>query len=135
MLTFLFAFGVVKAITNLVAGTWADRVGRKRVLIVGWLVGVPVPLLLMWAPSSRQPIVEVVHETRLAAGGQRALADAREGEHLAHGRTPFVVAGLVRRVRERLAHEERGRAETEADEREPEEERRGAEPPSARSCR
>jgi MFS family permease len=50
-LTFLLAFGVVKAITNLIAGRWADRSGRKRVLIAGWLVGVPVPLLLIWAPS------------------------------------------------------------------------------------
>jgi MFS family permease len=50
-LTFIVAFGVVKAITNLVAGTLADRVGRKPLLVVGWLAGVPVPLLLIWAPS------------------------------------------------------------------------------------
>lgn len=51
VLTFLLAFGLVKAITNLVAGHWADRVGRKPVLIAGWLAGIPVPLILMWAPS------------------------------------------------------------------------------------
>jgi MFS family permease len=51
VLTFLLAFGLVKAVTNLIAGAWADRVGRKRVLVTGWLFGIPVPLLLIWAPS------------------------------------------------------------------------------------
>jgi MFS family permease len=50
-LTFIVAFGAVKALTNLVAGALADRVGRKPVLVAGWLVGIPVPLLLMWAPT------------------------------------------------------------------------------------
>lgn len=53
--TFIFsyvvAFGVTKAAANYVAGTWSDRYGRKPVLIVGWLFAVPVPLLLIWAPS------------------------------------------------------------------------------------
>lgn len=51
LLTFLVAFGVVKAVTNLVAGALADRLGRRPILIAGWLAGLPVPLLLMWAPS------------------------------------------------------------------------------------
>ena len=50
-LTFIVAFGVVKAATNFVAGTLSDRFGRKPVLVAGWLVGLPVPLLIMWAPS------------------------------------------------------------------------------------
>ena len=50
-LTFIVAFGVVKSITNFAAGTLADRVGRKPLLVAGWLAGVPVPLLLIWAPS------------------------------------------------------------------------------------
>jgi MFS family permease len=50
-LTYILAFGVAKAVTNYAAGTWSDRYGRKPVLIVGWLVAVPVPLLLIWAPS------------------------------------------------------------------------------------
>ena len=50
-LTFIAAFGIVKAATNFFAGTLSDRFGRKPVLVAGWLVGVPVPLLLMWAPT------------------------------------------------------------------------------------
>ena len=50
-LTFIAAFGVVKAATNFFAGTLSDRFGRKPVLVVGWLVGIPVPLLLIWAPT------------------------------------------------------------------------------------
>ena len=51
VLSFLISFGVVKAAANLFAGRLADRVGRKRILVAGWLVGLPVPFLLMWAPS------------------------------------------------------------------------------------
>ena len=50
-LTFILVFGVAKAATNYFAGTWADRYGRKPVLVAGWLVAVPVPLLLIWAPT------------------------------------------------------------------------------------
>lgn len=50
-LTFIVAFGVVKAATNLVAGTLSDRWGRKPLLLAGWLIGLPVPLLLIWAPA------------------------------------------------------------------------------------
>ena len=50
-LTFIVAFGAVKAVTNFFAGTLSDRFGRRPVLVAGWLVGVPVPLLLIWAPS------------------------------------------------------------------------------------
>ncbi|CAN5458722.1 MFS transporter [soil metagenome] len=50
-LTFLVAFGVTKAVTNLVAGYLADRYGRKPVLVAGWLLAAPVPLLIIWAPS------------------------------------------------------------------------------------
>jgi MFS family permease len=50
-LTFIAAFGVVKAITNFFAGALSDRIGRKPVLVGGWLVGLPVPLVLIWAPN------------------------------------------------------------------------------------
>src|SRR5213078_1527160 len=51
LLTYVLAFGITKAATNYFAGTWSDRFGRKPVLIVGWLIALPVPLLLIWAPS------------------------------------------------------------------------------------
>jgi len=50
-LTFILAFGAVKAVTNFFAGALSDRVGRKPILVAGWLVGLPVPLLIIWAPS------------------------------------------------------------------------------------
>jgi MFS family permease len=50
-LTYVVAFGLAKAATNLLAGTLADRHGRKPVLVAGWLAGLPVPLLIIWAPS------------------------------------------------------------------------------------
>jgi MFS family permease len=49
--TFIVAFGATKALTNLATGALTDRIGRKPVLVAGWLIGAPVPLLLMWAPS------------------------------------------------------------------------------------
>lgn len=50
-LTFILVFGLAKAATNYFAGTWMDRFGRKPVLVAGWVLAVPVPLLLIWAPS------------------------------------------------------------------------------------
>jgi MFS family permease len=50
-LTYIVAFGLTKAGTNFLAGSLADRYGRKPVLVAGWLAGLPVPLLLIWAPS------------------------------------------------------------------------------------
>jgi MFS family permease len=50
-LTYIVAFGLTKAATNFLAGTLADRYGRKPVLVIGWLVGLPVPLLIIWAPT------------------------------------------------------------------------------------
>jgi len=51
VLSFLVSFGLVKAVANLLAGTLADRVGRRSILIAGWLAGLPVPFLIMAAPS------------------------------------------------------------------------------------
>jgi MFS family permease len=51
VLSFIVTFGFVKAGTNFFAGRLGDLIGRKRVLLVGWLFAIPVPLLVMWAPS------------------------------------------------------------------------------------
>ena len=50
-LSFILVFGVAKAATNYFAGTWSDRFGRKPVLVAGWMIAFPVPLMLIWAPS------------------------------------------------------------------------------------
>ncbi|MGH8926370.1 MAG: MFS transporter [Acidimicrobiia bacterium] len=50
-MTFIVAFGLMKAISNLFAGTLSDKFGRKPILVAGWLAGLPVPLLLIWAPT------------------------------------------------------------------------------------
>src|ERR671932_2593166 len=51
ILSFIVTFGVVKALANLFAGRMSDRIGRKRILVAGWLIGVPVPFLVMLGPS------------------------------------------------------------------------------------
>src|SRR6476620_1253501 len=51
VVSFIVSFGVVKALANLVSGQLADAWGRKHVLVLGWLVGLPVPFMIMWAPS------------------------------------------------------------------------------------
>ena len=51
ILSFVVAFGIAKALANLAAGGLADRVGRKRLLVIGWLLALPVPLLIALAPS------------------------------------------------------------------------------------
>jgi MFS family permease len=51
VLSFLISFGLVKAVANLFAGGLGDRWGRKRILVAGWLVGLPVPLIIMFAPN------------------------------------------------------------------------------------
>jgi MFS family permease len=51
VVSFIVSFGVVKALANLVSGQLADAWGRKHVLVLGWLVGLPVPFMIVWAPS------------------------------------------------------------------------------------
>ena len=51
VLSFIVTFGATKALANLFAGQMSDQIGRKQILVAGWIVGLPVPLLIMLAPS------------------------------------------------------------------------------------
>ena len=51
ILSFIVVFGVSKAITNYYTGTLANRLGRKNLLIIGWLFALPVPIMLIYASS------------------------------------------------------------------------------------
>ena len=72
ILSFLVSFGIVKALANLFAGFWSDRLGRKSILVAGWLVGLPVPCCscsrqlglggLRQRSARRQPGAVLVHD-------------------------------------------------------------------------
>ncbi len=51
ILSFIIVFGIVKAITNYYTGTLANRFGRKNLLVTGWIIGIPIPFMLMFAPT------------------------------------------------------------------------------------
>jgi MFS family permease len=51
ILSFIIVFGIVKAISNYFAGAFANKIGRKNLLVLGWIFGLPVPFMLMFAPS------------------------------------------------------------------------------------
>jgi MFS family permease len=51
VVSFIVSFGVIKALANLVSGHLADVWGRKSMLVLGWLIGLPVPFMIAWAPS------------------------------------------------------------------------------------
>ena len=51
VLSFIVSFGVIKAVANLVSGHFADIYGRKHMLVLGWLIGLPVPFMIGWAPN------------------------------------------------------------------------------------
>src|SRR5688572_3815709 len=51
ILSFIIVFGIVKAITNYYTGTLANKFGRRKLLIAGWVIGIPIPFMLMFAPS------------------------------------------------------------------------------------
>jgi MFS family permease len=51
LLTFIAAFGSSKALANYFSGRWANRWGRKNILLLGWVLALPVPLMLIYAPS------------------------------------------------------------------------------------
>ena len=49
--SFVLSFGLVKGALNFVAGSLSDQIGRKRVMLAGWLAGLPIPLLIFFAPN------------------------------------------------------------------------------------
>ena len=49
--SFVVSFGIVKAVLNLYSGKWADSYGRKPILILGWLSALPIPFILIFAPT------------------------------------------------------------------------------------
>lgn len=51
ILSFIIVFGIVKAVTNYFTGAWANKLGRKNLLVIGWLIGLPVPFILMFAAN------------------------------------------------------------------------------------
>lgn len=51
VVSFIATFGLAKAGSNLLVGPIAQRFTRRRILIAGWMIGIPVPLLLIWAPA------------------------------------------------------------------------------------
>jgi MFS family permease len=51
VVSFIVSFGVVKALANLLSGHFADVYGRKHMLVLGWLIGLPVPFMIAWGPS------------------------------------------------------------------------------------
>ncbi|MDT0686466.1 MFS transporter [Autumnicola psychrophila] len=51
ILSFIIVFGILKAISNYYAGTLANKFGRKKLLILGWIFAIPIPFILMYAPN------------------------------------------------------------------------------------
>ena len=51
ILSFIASFGAVKAVSNLLAGRFSDQIGRKRILVLGWVIGLPIPFIIIWAPA------------------------------------------------------------------------------------
>lgn len=51
ILSFIIVFGIVKAITNYYTGALANKYGRKTLLVAGWIIGIPIPFILMFAPD------------------------------------------------------------------------------------
>lgn len=110
--SFIATFGVVKAFSNLLSGTLADRFGRKKVLLTGWAVGVPVPFMIMLAPSWEWIVaanvllgvnqglawsMTVIMKIDLVGPGQRGLAMGLNefAGYLAVGVTAFLTGYLA----------------------------------------
>lgn len=66
--TFVVVFGVVKAAMNFVAGRLSEQIGRKRVLFLGWVVALPIPLLIGFAPNWNWIVMATVLLDQSGAG-------------------------------------------------------------------
>ena len=51
IMSFIATFGFTKAFLDTVAGRWSDKIGRRPVLVLGWLLGIPIPFMLIYAPD------------------------------------------------------------------------------------
>ncbi len=51
VVSFIATFGLAKAVSNLLVGSLSQRFTRRRILIAGWMIGIPVPLVLIWSPA------------------------------------------------------------------------------------
>jgi MFS family permease len=115
ILAFVVAFGAAKAVTNLAAGALADRIGRKRLLVLGWLLALPVPALIAFAPNwwvivcanlllgANQGLawsMTVVMKIDLAGPARRGLALGlnESAGYLGVAATAFASAGLAASV-------------------------------------
>ena len=76
IVSFIVSFGVVKALANLVSGHFADVYGRKSMLVLGWLIGLPVPFMIGWGPSWGWVIA-----ANALAGHQPGLRLVDDGHH------------------------------------------------------
>lgn len=105
--SFVVSFGVVKAVLNLYSGKWGDAYGRKPVLIAGWVAALPIPFILIFAPSWSWIVVgnillgvnqgvtwsmSMISKIELAAPDERGLA---AGIDEAFGYTGVAVGALV----------------------------------------
>ncbi|MGH6983659.1 MAG: MFS transporter [Stellaceae bacterium] len=118
--TFVVSFGLVKGALNFVAGGIADRLGRKPVLVMGWLAGIPIPLLIYFAPNWWWIVaanvflgvnqgfawsMTVTSQIDLAASNQRGLAVGinEATGYVAVGLAGFGVAWLAHHIGARPA--------------------------------
>ncbi|MGC9159422.1 MAG: MFS transporter [Terracidiphilus sp.] len=105
--SFVISFGLVKGLMNFIAGGLTDRIGRRRVLLIGWMAGLPIPILIFFAPNWWWIIganvflgvsqaltwtVTVVSQIDMADSHQRGLA---VGINEATGYAAMGLAGLV----------------------------------------
>jgi MFS family permease len=75
VVSFIVSFGVVKALANLVSGHFADVYGRKRMLVLGWLIGLPVPFMIAWVSMGTEVSAIVGIQFSLVTAGSVRFGD------------------------------------------------------------